>query len=90
DRYIRREIKAVRIKDNSSNWGSCSSTGNINIAARTLLTPLWVQDYICVHELAHLVELNHSAQYWSIVAGILPNYGEAERWLKTDGPSCKF
>jgi len=53
-------IKDIKIKNNSSNWGSCSTTGNINISIKTLLAPLWVQDYIFVHELAHRIEMNHS------------------------------
>lgn len=86
--YFQENIKSVRIKNNSSNWGSCSSNGNINISIRTLLAPLVVQDYVFIHELAHLKELNHSARYWSIVKAAMPEYKVHERWLKEYGGKC--
>jgi predicted metal-dependent hydrolase len=89
-KYFQKEIKAVRIKNNSSNWGSCSNTGNINISARTLLLPLATQDYVFVHELSHLIELNHSKRYWSLVARAMPEYKQHEQWIKDYGESCVF
>lgn len=83
-------IKSVRIKNNSSNWGSCSTTGNINISAKTLLAPLIVQDYIFVHELAHRIEMNHSPEYWAIVKKVMPRYEEQELWIKENGHLCEF
>ena len=83
--YFQESIKQVRLKNNSSNWGSCSSSGNINISTRTLFAPLDVQDYVFVHELAHLKELNHSPKYWSIVKSVMPDYKRHEKWLKENG-----
>jgi predicted metal-dependent hydrolase len=88
--HFNEEIKDIRLKNNKSNWGSCSANGNINISIRTLFAPLDVQDYIFIHELAHLKELNHSAKYWQIVSKAMPNYKTKEAWIKTYGASIDF
>jgi predicted metal-dependent hydrolase len=88
--HFQESIKQIRLKNNSSNWGSCSSSGNINISTRTLFAPLEVQDYVFVHELAHLKELNHSPKYWSIVKSVMPDYKRHEKWLKVNGHQCSF
>lgn len=84
-KYFNRNIRAVRLKNNTSNWGSCSTTGNINISAKTLLLPYDIIEYVIIHELAHLIELNHSKGYWKIVEDILPDYKKMERFLKEFG-----
>ena len=84
------KISGIRIKNNSSNWGSCSAKGNINISVRTLFAPPRVQDYIFVHELAHRVELNHSPAYWNIVKQVMPDYKQCEKWLKENAELCEF
>lgn len=83
--FFNEKVREVKIKNNSSNWGSCSSSGNINISAKTLLLPFEHIEYVIVHELAHLKELNHSKAYWKIVESALPNYKESEKWLKENG-----
>lgn len=88
--YFGEKIQDVRIKNNRSNWGSCSSKNNVNISVRTLFAPLDVQDYVFVHELAHLKELNHSPRYWKIVSDIMPEYKKKEKWLKDNGALCNF
>lgn len=90
DQYFQQDIKSVRLKNNSSNWGSCSSSGNLNISTRTLFAPPEVQDYVFVHELAHLIELNHSDRYWKIVRDVMPDYKEKEKWLKENHHLCDF
>ncbi len=85
DQCFQQEITGIRIKNNSSNWGSCSQSGNINISTRTLLTPFAIQDYIFIHELAHRIEMNHSRRYWKIVEQALPSYKKHERWIKQHG-----
>lgn len=89
-RYFQKEIKDIKLKYNSSNWGSCSSKGNINLSTRLLLAPKEVMDYVIVHELAHLIEFNHSARFWKLVERALPDYKEKEKWLKEYGESCDF
>jgi len=90
DQYFQQDIKSVRLKNNSSNWGSCSSSGNLNISTRTLFAPTEVQDYVFVHELAHLIELNHSDRYWKIVKNVMPDYKQKEKWLKENHHLCDF
>ncbi len=74
-----------RLKDQKTRWGSCSSLGNINLNWRLIQAPEWVIDYVVIHELAHLRELNHSPSFWSIVGRYCPNYLEAKNWLKIHG-----
>lgn len=88
--YFGHEVKALRLKYNRSNWGSCSNSGNINLSTRLLMTPEWVRDYVIVHELAHMNEMNHSKNYWKIVEKVYPEYQKAEKWLKAYGSKCDF
>jgi predicted metal-dependent hydrolase len=84
DLYFKEDIQSVRIKYNKSNWGSCSAKKNINISSRLLFAPKQVQDYVIVHELAHLKELNHSKRFWDIVGRVVPDYKAKEKWLKVN------
>ena len=85
-----RPIKNIYLKHNHSNWGSCSSGGNVNLSTRLLFAPEEVQNYVILHELAHLVELNHSDRFWALVARFMPDYPEKEQWLKVHGGECNF
>lgn len=84
------QIQQVRLKYNRSNWGSCSSSGNINLSTRLLFAPAEVIDYVIIHELAHTKEMNHSKRFWKIVAGVMPKYKEKEQWLKQNSHLCDF
>ncbi|MEO0778912.1 MAG: M48 family metallopeptidase [Bacteroidota bacterium] len=88
--HFRQPINSVRLKYNSSNWGSCSSASNLNLSTRLLFAPQPVIDYVIIHELAHLIELNHSSRFWKLVETAMPNYRDMERWLKENGPQCDF
>jgi predicted metal-dependent hydrolase len=85
EKYFQKEVKGVSIRDNNTNWGSCSYNKNINISTRSLLLPMEVFDYIIVHELSHLIEMNHSYRFWNVVEKVMPNYMEAEKWIKENG-----
>ncbi|MDX2134694.1 MAG: SprT family zinc-dependent metalloprotease [Saprospiraceae bacterium] len=87
---VNRPITNVYLKYHQSKWGSCSSGGNINLSTRLLLTPAEVQDYVILHELAHLVEMNHSQRFWDVVARFMPDFEEKERWLKMEGKWVDF
>ncbi len=90
DRYFNQNVKGVRLKYTTSNWGSCSTKGNINLSTRLLFAPKDVIDYVIVHELSHFLERNHSPAFWQVVANVLPDYKEKEAWLKTNGHLCDF
>lgn len=75
----------VRIGDQRSRWGSCSARGTISLNWRLVMAPAEVLDYIVVHELAHLREMNHSRRFWEIVESFYPSYREQEVWLKENG-----
>ena len=90
EQCFKQEIKSVKLKYNRSNWGSCSSSSNLNFSTRLLFAPEWVQDYVIIHELAHLIELNHSERFWSLVKKVMPDYKKAEKWLKQHGHLCDF
>lgn len=90
NQYFNKEIKSVRLKLNTTNWGSCSSSGNINLSTRLLFAPEAVRDYVIVHELAHLIEMNHGKNFWKIVEEIMPDYKQKERWLKENNHLCNF
>lgn len=90
DKTFRQHIKSVNLKYNHTNWGSCSAHSNVNLSTRLLFAPVEVQDYVILHELAHLVELNHSDRFWSLVSYYMPDYQEKERWLKVNRTACDF
>jgi len=88
--HFQEHIKSVRLKNNASNWGSCSTDNNINLSSRLLFAPQDVIDYVIIHELSHLKEMNHSPAFWSIVRGVMPDYKEKEKWLEKNGEGLRF
>lgn len=76
------EVQTVRIKDVRSRWGSCSSKRNLNFNWRLVMAPLEAVDYVVVHELCHLKEMNHSPAFWKLVEEIMPDYQRQRDWLK--------
>jgi hypothetical protein len=77
----------VVIKEQKTRWGSCSSKHNLNYNFKTVMAPLPVLDYIVVHEMCHLVHLNHSREFWNLVESIIPEYRQHKEWLKMNGAS---
>jgi len=76
----------VFIKGQKTRWGSCSHKRNLNFNWRLVMAPLPVLDYIVAHELLHLLELNHSKRFWSLVEETCPDFRELRGWLKKNGP----
>jgi predicted metal-dependent hydrolase len=77
----------VNVKDTTSRWGSCASNGNLAFSWRLAFAPVWVADYIAAHEVAHLVELNHSYRFWRKVREIYDgDVDRAAKWLARNGP----
>ena len=81
--YYNFEYKRVAIRNTRSRWGSCSSKKNLNFNYRIILLPPELQDYLIVHELCHLEEMNHGPQFWSLVAEQAPDYKERIKSLRT-------
>jgi predicted metal-dependent hydrolase len=75
-------IKRVTVRAQKTRWGSCSARGTISLNWRLIQAPPFVLDYLIVHELMHLRQMNHSARYWKLVAEAFPDYRAAEAWLK--------
>ena len=88
--YFNQKMNKVFFKYNKSNWGSCSEDGNINMSTRLLFAPDDILEYVCIHELAHLIEHNHSDRFWKLVENAMPNYKEKINWLKENGHTCSF
>lgn len=75
----------VVIKNQKTMWGSCSQKGNINLNWRLVMAPVEIIDYVIVHELCHLKVMNHSKDFWNLVASVLPNCEKSRKWLKANG-----
>ena len=75
----------VTIRAQHTRWGSCSGKGNLNFNCLLMLAPPQVQDYVVVHELCHLKQMNHSGQFWDEVECVLPDYRIWRKWLKDNG-----
>jgi predicted metal-dependent hydrolase len=73
---------AVRINGAKTRWGSCSAKKSLNFSWRLVMADDAVIDYVVIHELAHITEMNHSARFWAVVARVLPDYKERQKRLK--------
>ncbi|MBP6884352.1 MAG: M48 family metallopeptidase [Candidatus Pacebacteria bacterium] len=78
----RYSIGTIRIGNQKSRWGSCSKKGNLNFNYKVIYLPKEVLDYVIVHELCHLVHLNHSRAFWSLVESQIPNWSALRKELK--------
>ena len=76
------KINEVKLSNSYSYWGSCNSKGIIHINWRLIFAPASVLKYIIVHEVCHLKEFNHTAQFWKLVKKVCPNYNDQINWLK--------
>ncbi len=73
----------IRIKQQKTRWGSCSSRGNLNFNVRIIQLPKELAEYLVIHEVCHLRELNHSPRFWALVGRTCPGYRDARRALRT-------
>lgn len=80
-------LKFVRlsVRDQTSRWGSCSSSRTLSFSWRLIFAPLPVLDYVAAHEVAHLKEMNHSQRFWRLVDVTMPGHREARAWLRRNG-----
>ncbi len=82
---VGRRAKAVRFRDTTSRWGSCTSDGTLSFSWRIMMAPPTVIDYLVAHEVAHLKEMNHGPRFWKLCRELCPRTDEAKAWLKRNG-----
>lgn len=88
DRYaaaLGRSYHRISLRDTRSRWGSCSSEGVLMYSWRLIMAPRQVLDYVAAHEVAHLVEMNHSARFWAVVEQLFPDHKVCRKWLRDKG-----
>lgn len=90
EQHYKQQVNGVKLRYSHSKWGSCSSSGNLNLSTRLLFAPPKVIDYVIIHELAHLIQPNHSPSFWKLVSEAMPDYQQQEQWLKQHGSQCDF
>ena len=84
-REIRRPIRRIVLRDTRTRWGSCSADGALNFCWRLVMAPASVLDYVVAHEVAHLVHMNHSRKFWSLVATLTEDPDGPRSWLRQHG-----
>jgi predicted metal-dependent hydrolase len=82
---VGRKAKAVRFKDTTSRWGSCTSDGSLSFSWRIMMAPAPVIDYLVAHEVAHLKEMNHGPKFWKLCTELCPDTKRCKDWLKRNG-----
>lgn len=77
-----RRVAALTLRDTKSRWGSCSAAGRLMFSWRLVMAPPPVLSYVAAHEVAHLVEMNHSPAFWRLVQSLMPDYQPHRAWLR--------
>lgn len=83
--HFKMKPREVKITDNQKTWGTCDSFARLTFNWRLAMAPLEVIDYVVVHEMCHMVHLNHDRSFWRLVGKISPNYKQYETWLTYSG-----
>ncbi len=83
---LSKPMPPVSLRDTTTRWGSCSSSGSLNFSWRLIMAPREVLSYLAAHEVCHLVHMDHSARFWRLCRSICPETDAAEAWLKAHGP----
>ena len=78
-------FRRFSVRAQKTRWGSASRRRTISLNYKLLLMPLWVSDYVMIHELCHLVHMNHSLRFWKLVESFCPRFREARKWLRKEG-----
>lgn len=84
-----RRVARVTLRDTRSRWGSCSANGAIMYSWRLIMAPPAVLDYVAAHEVAHLVEMNHSPDFWAVVSRLCPDWRVHRAWLRSEGQALQ-
>ena len=84
-RSLGQRPRRIVVRDQSSRWGSCSTTGVLSFSWRLVLAPPFILDYVAAHEVAHLAQMNHGPRFWALVRKTAPRTEEARLWLRIYG-----
>ena len=79
------KFNKITVRDTNSRWGSCSQKKNLSFSWRLVMAPRDVLEYVVAHEIAHLIEMNHSKRFWNLVESIFPEHQSSRKWLKDNG-----
>ena len=82
---ISRPFGKITLRDTRSRWGSCTTNGDLMYSWRLIMAPPEILSYVAAHEVAHLVEMNHSNRFWNLVSELMPEYAVHRDWLRTHG-----
>lgn len=82
---IGRRARAIRLRDTSSRWGSCTADGVLSFSWRIMMAPPPVINYLVAHEVAHLREMNHGPKFWKLCEELCPDTERCKAWLKRNG-----
>jgi predicted metal-dependent hydrolase len=86
---VGRKAKAIRYRDTSSRWGSCTADGTLSFSWRIMMAPRPVIDYLVAHEVAHLKEMNHGPKFWALCQTLAPDTERCRAWLKKNGTALQ-
>ena len=84
-----RKVTDITLRDTRSRWGSCTAEGRLMFSWRLVMAPPQVLDYVAAHEVAHLVEMNHSDRFWAVVDRLYPGWQVQRKWLRSEGTALQ-
>lgn len=84
-KYFKTKPKVIKIVESKNTWGTCNSNRDMNFNWRLIMAPIEIIDYIVVHEMCHMVHMNHSKSFWKFVGKIIPDYKKRTEWLQVNG-----
>lgn len=88
--YFNSKATSIKVKKQKARWGSCTSKGGLLFNLKISRAPMEICEYIVVHEMCHLIHMNHSKEYWQEVERVLPNYRELDGWLRNNGYKINY
>lgn len=89
-RHLNVSFTSIHLKDYKARWGSCRQDGQLTFSWRLIMAPPEILEYVCAHEVAHLMEMNHSPLFWQVVKSLFPSYLSARKWLKENGKTLFY
>ena len=86
---VGRKLTRITLRDTRSRWGSCTADGSLMYSWRLIMAPPSVLNYVAAHEVAHLLEMNHSDRFWAVVTQLYPNWQAERAWLRSHGTALQ-